>query len=271
MGVQGRLKFLFPAPKLQGQGHVKDQVGMAGAPDHPEIVEGQAAVLFLQEIGAFAAHPVELRVVGDHGVVVDHQMDVVAAQAFPFHVVDALVAVQGIVGGVHLHVEAGKPLTGAVVVDHQVVVAQDLGLLAHIIHDQRLQLGAGGFAQQGGDGLLCQTPAGEQDEHRHTQTHEAVHGYVEEMLDDARGQNGAGGHAVVAAVGGGGLQGGGGDHFAQLPVEQEQPHFHNDGSQQHRHGDAGEFHGGGIQNLLHGGFCQLEADEHDHHCHRQAG
>ena len=132
---------------------------MLAALDHPEIVEAQAAVLEPQQTGGLLLQPVALRVVGDDGIVVDHQMDVVAAQAFPLHIVDPLVTVQGVFPVVHLHMEAGVALAGAVVMDHEIVIAQHQGLGFHIVHDLPPQVRVGVFSQQGGDGIPCQVPA----------------------------------------------------------------------------------------------------------------
>ena len=70
--------------------------------------------------------PVQFFVIGDHGIVVDHQMDAMAVQHLTLDVVDDGVARQHILPHIHLHMDAGEPLTGAVVVYHQIVVAQHL-------------------------------------------------------------------------------------------------------------------------------------------------
>ena len=124
--IQLPLQVLFSALQVRRKGYVENQVGMAGALDHPEIVDGHPLVGFQEEPGNPVPETVHLRVVGYHRVVMNHQMDVVAAQALPLHIVDQLMAVQGILPHIHLHMEAGEPLTGAVVVDHQIVDAQHL-------------------------------------------------------------------------------------------------------------------------------------------------
>ena len=72
------------------------------------------------------AHGVPLRVVLHHRVVVDHQVDVERLQHLALDLVDEVVAGQGVLLGAHLHMDRGEALAGAVVVDQQVVEAQDL-------------------------------------------------------------------------------------------------------------------------------------------------
>ena len=243
---------------------------MSGAGDHAEIVNGQPGILHMEDRGDQLAHPVHRRIIGHHGVVVDHQMDIVRAVALALQIVDDLVALQGVLVLIHLHMETGEALAGAVIVDHQVMEAQDLGLGADEFSDGLPELRIRRFAQQGGNGLPGQAPAAPQDEQGHGQTHAAVDLPGGEMLCQACQQHGAGGDAVVAAVGGGGLQGGGADERTQLAVEPGQPQLHGDGRDQHTGGHGAEFHGGGIQDLLHRGLGQLEADDDDHSGHGQA-
>ena len=165
--------------------------------------------------------------------------------------------------------EAGEPLAGAVVMDHQVVIAQHMGLLFDIVHNQPLQLRAGRFTQEGGDGLPGQVPAADQDENRYAQAHEAVDAPAKEVLRQGGDQHRTGGDAVVAAVGGGGLQRGGADAAAQVSVEPAEPELYKNGDKQNGGGKDAEFHRRGIQDFQNGGFAQLKADENNHHCHRQ--
>ena len=233
---------------------------MLAALGHAKIVERKPGVLLLQQFCDSLLAPGQLRIIHNHRVVVNDQVDVVTAQALALHVINTLVAFQRVFPVVHLHVEAGKPLSRAVIVNHQVVVPQNLGLLGYVIHDFLPQLGICAFSQQGRDGVFCQLYAAVQDEQRHAQTDVAVHRQSPEMLNQSRSQNGGGGNAVVAAVGRGGQQGGGVDFLAQLPVKQGHPQLHSDGCDQHPGCHGGKFHRRGMENLLGGAFHQLKAD-----------
>ena len=224
----------------------------------------------LQQAQHFGLEPGQLRIVDDHGVIVDHQMDIVAAQALPLHVINQLVAVHGVLPAVHLHMEAGKALAGAIVMDHQVVIAQNLGLGHDVVHDLLPQFRVRVLAQQGGDGVLCQIPAAVQNEQGHAQTNPAVHGNAGPFFNQSRYQNGTGGDAVVAAVRGGGKERGGVDALGQIPVKQVHPEFHRNGSDQHQCRRQSEADRGGVENLIHRGFHQLHADDHDQCRHTQA-
>ena len=144
---------LFLIPQAFRQRYIEDQIHVPAALDHAKIVKAQPLVPLPQQGFGFCPQPLKLRVVGDHGVIVDHQMDVVAAQTFPLHIVDDLVAFHGVFPMVHLHMEAGVALAGAVIVDHQIVIAQDLGVTADVVHQFFPQFGIGAFAQQRGYGF----------------------------------------------------------------------------------------------------------------------
>ena len=130
--VQSTFQFIanlpLPVSQIAGKGYVKDKIHVPLSLDHPEIVKGEPFILLLQQGLAALLQPLQLRIVGDHGIVVDHQMDIVAALAFPLHIIDEGMAFQGIFPAVHLHMEAGKLPSGAVVVDHQIMITQNLGL-----------------------------------------------------------------------------------------------------------------------------------------------
>ena len=244
---------------------------MARGNHHAEIVNGQSGIDGCQLAVNEVVHPFQLRVVGDHGIIVNHQMDAMALVAFPFQVVDNLMAQQGVFPAVHFHMDAGEPAAGAVIVNHQVVVAQNLGGGADFVEDLLPQLRAGGLAQQGADGVLSQTKAADEDEHCHRKAHIAVDPQTGHGFHDAAEQHRAGGNHVVAAVGGGGHQRFRLELLAQPSVEQGQPQLHAHGSSQYRCGEPAKGHGLRVENLLEGTFGQFEADEQNHHRHRQAG
>ena len=87
---------LFFAPKPAGEGNIEHQIHMPPALDHPEVVKLQPVIPVPEQVRAGLLQSVQFRVVGDHRIIMDHQMDIVGAQAPPFHLVDDVVAGQGI-------------------------------------------------------------------------------------------------------------------------------------------------------------------------------
>ena len=120
---------------------------MTGAPDHPKIVDGKPRVQRLDALLYQLAHMVELCVVGDDGVIMDTQMDAVPFPAVPFNVVNDVVASHGVFPHIHFHVHRGKPLSGTIVMDHQIVKSQDLLTLENLISNQLSQGGICGLSQ----------------------------------------------------------------------------------------------------------------------------
>ena len=273
LGVQGVLQkaadFLFL--RLQGKGnhHVEHQIDVPFALDHPEIMEGQPGIPALEQAEHPLAKPVQLRVVHHHRVIVNHQVHVVAAQALPLHIVDDLMAFQRILPVVHFHMDAGKPLARAVVVNHQVMVAQHLGLGDDVIHQLPPKLRIRVLTKQRRNGILGQTPAAVQDKGRHCQAHPAVHGDVELSFKQGGQEYRGGGDAVVPAVLGGGKQRLGVDFLRQSPIEQVHPQLHADGGQQHHRRNGRKFHRRGMEDFFGGGLDQLHADDQDQHRHSQ--
>ena len=95
---------------------------MLAALGQAKIVEGKPGVLLPQQFCHSLLAPGQFRIIHNHRVVVNDQVDIVTAQALTLHVIDALVAFQRVFPVVHFHMETGKPLARAVVVNHQVVV-----------------------------------------------------------------------------------------------------------------------------------------------------
>ena len=234
-------------------------------------MDGHAAVPHPQDGQHHFAQPLLPGIVGGHRVIVDHQLDAVAVQALPLDVIDDLVAEEGVLLPVHLHMDAGEALAGAVVVDHQVMVAQNFGAVLDVVHNQLPQGRIRRLAQQGRHRILRQLCAADQDENRHRQAHPAVHIPAGEMLDHRGDQHGGSGQHIVTAVGGSGRQGRGADEGAELGVEQAHPQLHRNGADQDRRRQAGEGHRGGMQDLFHRGLAQFVTDQNDDHGHRQTG
>ena len=74
----------------------------------------------------------------------------------------------------YLHVGAGKLTTGAVVVHHQVVCAQDLRIGHDLVADCLNELGVGRLSQQRADGVAHQAHAADANEDAHAQARPAV-------------------------------------------------------------------------------------------------
>ena len=74
-------------------------------------------------------------------------MDAVPFPAVPFNVVNDVVASHGVFPHIHFHVHRGKPLSGTIVMDHQIVKSQDLLTLENLISNQLSQGGICGLSQ----------------------------------------------------------------------------------------------------------------------------
>ena len=172
--VKGFLDGIFLRHQIPGYRHVKDQLGVGVTFDHAEIMDAQPVIHGMQDPIDLGAHGIQLQIPHHDGVIVDHHMDTVLLKTPALQIVDAGVAFEGVFPVIHFHMDAGKPLTGAIVVNHQIVVAQHLLVGFENIDDLLPQFGRCVFSQQGADGIFTQGDAAVQDEHRHTQTHDAV-------------------------------------------------------------------------------------------------
>ena len=168
--VQGLLQrgpdAVLLAPELGGQDDVEAQVQPVLLVAQAEVVDADVRVPHLQERLHQLLEAVELCVVGDERVIVDDQMDAQLFQAAPLHVVDQLMAGHGVLPAVQLYVQAGVAAAGAVVVDHQVVAAQDQGKALDVRRDLLRQFLRGPLPQERGEGLLGQLCPAEEDEGR---------------------------------------------------------------------------------------------------------
>ena len=155
--VQGILHklpdLLFLPPELHGQRNIEDQIHMLFSLNHPEIMEGQPGVFLPQQPAAGFLQPVQHRIVGNDGIIVDHKVNSQAAQAFPFHVIDPFMAFQRVLPVIHFHMEGSEALPGTIVMDQKIVIPQDLRVRGNIIDDRLPQFWIRPFAQQGGDGV----------------------------------------------------------------------------------------------------------------------
>ena len=125
----------------------------------------------------------------------------------------------------HLHVGAGKLTTGAVVVHHQVVCAQDLRIGHDLVANCLDELGVGRLPQQRTDGVAHQAHAADADEDAHTQACPAIEVKAGRLRNKRRHQDRTRGDDVVFGVLCCGNKCFGIDTVAQRAVECGHPEF----------------------------------------------
>ena len=125
-----------------------------------------------------------------------------------FHIVDLIVEIQYVFGRRHLRMEGDHHPAGAVVVDDQIMDADDTGVSHHQLADAGDKFRRRRRAQQRIQGIPGSADAGPEDERGHQNTAPAVDLQTGELADQRGGQHGGGGDAVAEAVSGGGLHGG---------------------------------------------------------------
>ena len=257
--------------EAEGRHHVEDEVGVGGAGDHAEVVEGEAGVDALHQRHHRLLRLGHQGVVRRHGVHVDDGVAVQLRLELALNVVDLVVDFQQVGLGGDLRVEGDHQPPGAVVVDQQVVDADDGGVGQHQRGDLVHELLGGRGAQQGIDGVLCGVEAGKEDEGGHGHAAPAVDLQPREAGDQGGDEHRGGGHGVAEGVGGGGLHGGGVDLLADGAVVEAHIQLHRDGHAQNGDDQGTGIHRLGVQDFFDGGLAQLEAHEEDEHGNRQAG
>ena len=95
-------------------------------------------------------------------------------------------AEHGIFTLVHFHMQACKPLSRTVIVNHQVVITEYARVFGNGLHNQFAQLRACRFTQQGTDCLLGKRCAAVQNEHGNAKTEIAVYTQSGKMLNNCR-------------------------------------------------------------------------------------
>ena len=129
----------------------------------------------------------------------------------------------------HLHVGAGKLTTGAVVVHHEVVCAQDLRIGHDLVADCLDELGVGRLPQQRADGVAHQAQTADADEDAHTQACPAIEIKAGRLRNKRRHQDRARGDDVVFGVLCRGDEGLRVDAIAQRAVERCHPELNEHG------------------------------------------
>ena len=210
-------------------------------------------------------------VVRHHRVHVDH---CVATQLLPqllLHVVDLIVEGQHILVGGHLRVEGDHHPAGAVVVDDQIVDAQNGAVGHHQIPDALDELMGGRRAQQGVQRVPHRIDAGPENKGRHQHAAPAVDLQARETAHQRGDQHRGGGHTVAEGVHGGGLHGGRGQLLPQPPVVEEHIQLHQNGRAEDRKDQRAGVYRFRMQDLLNGRLPQLQAHQQDQDRYRQAG
>ena len=255
----------------EGHGHVKHHVGVGDAPHHPEIVHGGLGVHHVEQAAHLLPQLVGALVAGDHGVQVDDKLNAHVPLEVPLDVVDDVVADQDVLLGGHLAVDRGKALALAVVVDGQIVDAENARVGEDFLVDSPHQGGVGGGAQQGVARLHNQLDAGHHNEHRHGQAQKAVQVHAGKAGDKGPQQHHRGGNGVVAAVAGGGEHRVGVDGLAHAAVEKALPQLQQHGHHQNDKGQGAEVRGLGRDDFLKGGAAQLQAQKQHDEGHNHPG
>ena len=183
------------------------------------------------------------------GVAVQRDVDAHLALDIVLDGVQDLVVLKRIALAGHLHVGAGKLATGAVVVHHQVVRAQDLRIRHDLVADFLHQLGVGRLSQQWADGVAHQAHAADADEDAHSQACPAIEVKAGCLRDKRCCQNRARGDDVVFGVLRRGDECLGIDAVAQRAVERRHPKLDEHGQDKGCHRERRIRGGGGLDDF----------------------
>ena len=186
---------------------------------------------------------------GGDGVAVQCDCDAHLALDVVLDGVQNLVVLKCVALAGHLHVGAGKLTTGAVVVHHEVVCAQDLRIGHDLVADCLDELGVGRLPQQRADGVAHQAHAADADEDTHAQACPAIEVKAGRLRNKRRHQDRARGDDVVFGVLRRGDERFGVDAIAQRAVERCHPELNEHGRSQCRKGNKRVSGGRGLDDL----------------------
>ena len=245
---------------------------MGGAGDDAEVVHvHRIAHLTAQHGQQLFLEFDDDRIVLFHRIHVNHGGAVELFVQAALGQVDGVVQLHHIAVGGHLRVQGDHLAAGAVIVNDQIVNADDVG----VGHDLALD-GVDEFllrraAQKRRDGVLRGAVSGQQNEYGDDGTAPAVHHPAGQLADDHAQQHGAGGNGVAQAVGGRGAHGGGIQLFGKAAVVEPHVNLRQNAGHEDAHGNPGEIHRLRREDLLHRGFHQLQAHQDDDDGDDQAG
>ena len=211
-----------------------------------QVVDGERGV----DLHDAASDPAAQVVAGcGDGVAVQRDADAHLALDIVLDGVQNLVVLKRIALAGHLHVGAGKLATGAVVVHHQVVRAQDLRIRHDLVADCLDKLRVGRLSQQWADGIAHQTHAADTDEDAHAQACPAIEVNAGCLRNERRHQDRSRGDDVVFGVLCRGDKRLGVDAVAQCAVERRHPKFDEHGQDKGCHRERRIRGGGGLDDF----------------------
>ena len=200
-----------------------------------------------------------------------NQMQPLVLQKIALDAVDDLVAFNRVPPCGHLHMHAGELPPRPVIVDHQIVHAQNARIAHQLLADTADQLRRRRVAQQRVERLLNQRNAADEDEHGHRRADIAVQIQPGQPRDHRAQQHRAGGNHVVSAVAGRRFQRGRADAPPHVRIERRHPAFDHDGRGQHADAHPAEHNRLGRKDLADAAAEQLHADGDNHHRDGHAG
>ena len=98
-------------------------IGLSVTRMHPEIMHCKTAVFVCQTLSHQFLHSVDLHIVRDHRIQMDHQIRSVFFQTFPLDLIHHLMTCPQIVVFVKFHMNACIPFSRTIIVHHQVMTA----------------------------------------------------------------------------------------------------------------------------------------------------
>ena len=261
------------AAETEGEGsyHIEDQVGVGRTGDHAEIVDGNGRVDALHQRCHLVPDSGGGAVVIDQGVHMDYRLTAQLPVQLLLQIVNGVMELHDAAGGGDLGVEGDHHPAGTVIMDHQVVDAQDLLVGHHQTFNFLGELRRRRRAQQGIDGVLGGINAALEDEQRYKNAYPAVDGDAEKVAGQGGDEHGGGGDAVAEGVCRRGQQGRGVHLLADGAVIHRHVQLHADGDRQDTCRQPAEIYQSGVKNFRQRFFGQFHAHQQDQHGHRQAG
>ena len=193
-------QLLLPVLHGKRQNHVKNDVCMPAAAHHAKIVDRKLGIDPLENFHHACMNPRQLLVVGDNRVVMNDQLHTEFLSHLPLQLVNSLVRVENILVVIHLHMRACKTPAGSVVVNHEIMDAENLVLREQQICNLPDQMFIRRHAEQRVDGVFRNADAGPQNKKCHAKPGPAVNSGARQLSDHAGYQHRAGRNHVVAAI-----------------------------------------------------------------------
>ena len=256
-------KLLFALAEVVGNDQVEDYVGMRGARNHTEVVNGKARIYAGDERGDLIFSGDHRFVVGGYGVHVNNR---IAGELFAklfFDIVYHIVRSNhiGFVG--YFSVQRDHHSAGAVVMNYEVVYSDNAVVRVNYARDLVYKLTAWRLAEQGAYGLFSRTRSREHNKCGHRKAAVRVDIYICHTRYDKAGKYGTGSNAVGEAVGGGCLHSGGVDAFTDIEVIVRHIRLDEYRKAEYDNGQPTEAYRLRLKDLCKRGLCKLKSDEQD--------